>query len=914
MAASKPSIARLLLVAVAVITTAIMAVFAVIEHENNRRHYDEPLARDLATVPDQLAAGLALPLWYSNLYQAGRLIEAAMAARVIESITVRDYPSGRDVLARARDAGGNLTVPEDAPAPGRGLMTASRPILIEGHPVGTVEVALTTAFRDAALRENIVRLAILIFCLDCALIGGVYLLLRRVVLSPLGAVEAYAAKVSRGETGGTGGTGKTVGGGEFKGEIESLRRSIEAMVAELSRRMTALSASREALALAEERFRSIFERAQIGIFLTTWQGRFLTANPALASILGYASATALLASGDSIARLYLYEDERASALAQLAGQGEVDNFRVRFKRADGAIRTGSLRARTKPGPNGEPAMIEGLLEDITDRVSAEEALLESKNLYQSLVEALPLSIMTFDRAGYITFVNQFHLDAFAKGRLDKTAFIGRSIFELPGILSAGLGSKLEGLVAGTPLVLDGEFIPQLSGGGSAWQSVKGIPLHRAGCPAGGILIREDITARRQVEEKLRQAQKHIKNIIDSMPSAVIGVDTGGQVTLFNQAAERDTGIMAEAAVGQRVEDVYPDLAAQMRQVAEAIGRGLPAKTEKIARPKGGRIEYDDVMIYPLTADGAAGAVVRIDDVTERVRIEEMMIQSEKMMSLGGLAAGMAHEINNPLGAVVQGVQNVLRRLDPTAPANADAAASSGLNPEALARYLEDRRVRYFLSGVAEAGERAARIVAGMLEFSRRGAADPVMADAAALIEKTIALAANDYDLKKLHDFRRIEIIRDFDPSLPQIPCIPIEIEQVLLNLLKNAAQALGQTAPGRGAGPAGDGSSPGAEHGNAAEPPRIRISTRRDGASARIEVADNGPGMSEEVRRRVFEPFFTTKEPGTGTGLGLSVSYFIVSQNHGGELTVHSSPGAGAVFRVRLPLAVAALDCKPKAG
>ena len=897
MSQSKTSIARLLLVAVAAITTAIMAVFAVFEYENDRSEYDKPLARDLATVPDQLAAGLALPLWNIDLDEAGRLIEAVMTSRVIERITVREEPGGRLLVARARDAAGLPSEEAAAQAPAPGSLFASRPILFEGRPVGTVEVALTTRFRDQALRENVLRLAAWIFTLNCALIGGVYLLLRRIVLTPLGEVEAYAARVSRGEPDAI---GSVVRGEEFRGEIESLRRSIEAMVAELSERFTALSVSREALAQAEERFRSIFERAPIGIFQTTWKGRFLTANPALASLFGYDSAEALLASGDSIARLYLDAPERTLVLARLVEHGEIDNFRIHFRRLDGGIRTGSLRARAKTSQSGKPIMIEGLMEDVTERVRAEEALLESRNLYQSLVEALPLSIMTFDRAGRVTFVNQFHLDVFARGRLDRAAFVGRSIFELTGIISAGLGPKLAGLLEGETVVLDGEFIPRLSGGGSAWQSIKGIPLRQEGRLAGGILIREDITARKQAEERLLTAQQHIKNILDSMPSVVIGVDAEGRVTHFNHAAERETGLMASAAVGQRAQDVYPTLTAQMRRIAEAIKRRRPAKTENIARARGGRIEYDDVLIYPLAGDGASGAVVRIDDVTERVRIEQMMIQSEKMMSLGGLAAGMAHEINNPLGAVLQGVQNVVRRLDPAAPANAAAAAEAGLEPSALARYLDTRRVRYFLDGVAEAGERAAKIVAGMLDFSRRGAAEPVMVDAAALVEKTIALAANDYDLKKRFDFRQIEIIRDFDPSLPQIPCIPTEIEQVLLNLLKNAAQALAHGTP--------------PPEGAEVEAPRIRISTRCEGASARINVSDNGPGMSEEVRRRVFEPFFTTKAPGTGTGLGLSVSYFIVTQNHGGELTVHSAPGQGAVFSIRLPLANAALDRKPKAG
>jgi signal transduction histidine kinase len=153
----------------------------------------------------------------------------------------------------------------------------------------------------------------------------------------------------------------------------------------------------------------------------------------------------------------------------------------------------------------------------------------------------------------------------------------------------------------------------------------------------------------------------------------------------------------------------------------------------------------------------------------------------------------------------------------------------------------------------------------------------------ALMDKTVELAANDYDLKKKYDFRHIELVRDYAPDLPGIHCTPTEIEQVLLNLLKNSAQAM--------AGRPKD----------STEPPRITLRTRLQHDKVCIQVLDNGPGMDEETRKRVFEPFFTTKSVGEGTGLGLSVSYFIITTNHGGSFTVDSEPGKGACFTILLP-------------
>jgi signal transduction histidine kinase len=169
----------------------------------------------------------------------------------------------------------------------------------------------------------------------------------------------------------------------------------------------------------------------------------------------------------------------------------------------------------------------------------------------------------------------------------------------------------------------------------------------------------------------------------------------------------------------------------------------------------------------------------------------------------------------------------------------------------------------------------------MLQFSRRADTTMEFTSLAQIVDQALELAASDYDLKKKYDFRSIEIIKDYQDT-PQVPIVSVEIEQVILNLLKNAAQAM--TANPRDT------------------KPRITIRLRREGRYSVLEMEDNGPGMTEDIRRRVFEPFFTTKDPGVGTGLGLSISYMIVTQNHKGLMEVQSTPGRGTLFTVRLPI------------
>jgi len=261
----------------------------------------------------------------------------------------------------------------------------------------------------------------------------------------------------------------------------------------------------------------------------------------------------------------------------------------------------------------------------------------------------------------------------------------------------------------------------------------------------------------------------------------------------------------------------------------------------------------------------------------------MMVQTEKMLSVGGLAAGMAHEISNPLSIVMQGAQNALRRLSKELPANRAMASEVGLDLDTMRRYLEARGVTEFIEGIQEAGTRASRIVADMLAFSRRSGSQFTPNRLDEMLETVVRLAASDYDLKKKYDFRQVEVIRDYDPELGEVLCDRPQIEQVFLNLIKNAAHAM-----------AGAGTLP---------PRRIILRTRRDGASARVEVEDNGPGMDDAIRKRVFEPFFTTKEVGVGTGLGLSVSYFIVTEQHKGSISVSSREGEGCRFTIVIPIA-----------
>ncbi|MFI7803198.1 wide host range VirA protein [Pseudomonas sp. DD1] len=394
----------------------------------------------------------------------------------------------------------------------------------------------------------------------------------------------------------------------------------------------------------------------------------------------------------------------------------------------------------------------------------------------------------------------------------------------------------------------------------------------------------EVQVRSKIEKKLTGFQNYLNSIIDSMPSALIALDEQLYVTQWNQEASALSGTRLDEALNQPIFLAFEPLKPYLPQLKATVEQHTVERIERVTWIKDDEPKHYALTFYPLMGGAGRGVVIRIDDITQRLSLEEMMVQSEKMLSVGGLAAGMAHEINNPLGAILHNVQNIRRRLSADLPKNQEHAEQVGVELETVNRYLQSREVPQLLDGIQQAGARAAKIVTHMLSFSRRSNRQMAPCDLPALIDQAVEIAGNDFDLTIGFDFKGQAIIRQFDPLLGPVPGTANELEQVLLNLLKNAAQAIHLRE-------------------DDSEPGRIILRTRLNPPWAEIQVEDNGIGMSENVRKRTFEPFFTTKEIGQGTGLGLSVSYFIITNNHKGQMEVHSTLGQGTCFTLRLPLA-----------
>lgn len=391
---------------------------------------------------------------------------------------------------------------------------------------------------------------------------------------------------------------------------------------------------------------------------------------------------------------------------------------------------------------------------------------------------------------------------------------------------------------------------------------------------------QDVTEQKEAEDALVELQLNFQNIIDHMPSILIGVAPDGRVTHWNQEAIRVCGISAEEATEKTYAKACPLLIEYAESVEAAITDNSEKKINLVRHHIDGSTRYSDIMIYPLDREKTVGVVIRIDDVTERVRLEEVLLHSEKMQMIGGLGSGMAHELNSPIGGILYGLQNIRRRLSSGHAKNINQARDSDVDLAKLDHYLTQRGIWNIVEHIEQAGQRASSIVYNMLKFSHSHVVSKEPTNLENLLDNTLELANVDYDLRRRFDFSNIQVVREYEEGVMSITCKATDIQQVVLNLLKNAAWAIRQTEDGNGE-------------------IHMRLSAVDNGAQ--IEVTDNGCGMSEVTRRSVFEPFFTTKEAGDGSGLGLSISYFIVVDQHQGNLEVLSTPGKGSTFRIWLP-------------
>lgn len=416
-------------------------------------------------------------------------------------------------------------------------------------------------------------------------------------------------------------------------------------------------------------------------------------------------------------------------------------------------------------------------------------------------------------------------------------------------------------------------------------------------------IVRDISERKQAEESLFQAHAENKQLLDSISSVLIGLDSDRKITKWNHVAETTFGILADVTIGRPFSECGIEW--DWSVVSEWMNKELKCDEDRILDDISfidleGRERILAFTINPVKKDenGGGGFLLLGEDVTERQRLEAQLAHAQKLESIGQLAAGIAHEINTPTQFVSHNTyflktacSKILPLLD-TYVKVLEVAREHSTNNDLLDEaetQLKATKLDFLKTEIpkalqqAEEGlDRIASIVRAMKEFSHPGTEEMGWIDLNHAIENTINVARNEWKYVA-------ELKTDLDPSISGVPCYPGELNQVFLNIIINAAQAIAESC--------GDEE----EISNT-----IIIRTRNEKDWVKITISDTGPGIPNEIRNRIFDPFFTTKEVGKGTGQGLAIAYSVVVDKHHGRITCDSELGKGTCFTILLPT-----DIKP---
>lgn len=500
---------------------------------------------------------------------------------------------------------------------------------------------------------------------------------------------------------------------------------------------------------------------------------------------------------------------------------------------------------------------------------AEQALRESNERYRLIVETANEGIWTICLDSTITFVN---------GRLatmlgySSSDMLGESLFKfVPPAIRERAAGRLQR--AGTGISESSEGAVMHKNGNALPVLIKTSPMRDStgGC-AGMIAMITDWTRQRQVEEALRKSAAEYRQIVESTTDGIIKVDTDAIIEFVNVRDAEMLGYQPHELIGTSLFL----LIAPSEQLA--VTRSLAARAEgKVASFDTMYVHKDGSEVFVNIAGSAlrdeygqlTGTLGVVRNVTEQKKLRAQLMASDRMASLGTLAAGVAHEINNPLAAILANLDYIQAGLRELA-ANAAPSTNIEIGSEWLREHIEQP-----LADVSEAAQRVQVIVRDMKTSSRSSDDDPPV------VVKVIDVLESSIRMSRTAVQDRARLVTRF-ADLPSVHANEARLGQVFINLIVNAAHSIpvGQTD----------------QH-------EICVSARHAGAWIIVEVTDTGSGIAPENIDRIFDPFFTTKPVGVGTGLGLAICQRIVA-DMGGTLTVKSVLGAGSTFSVAIPAVI----------
>src|SRR6266568_1331208 len=528
---------------------------------------------------------------------------------------------------------------------------------------------------------------------------------------------------------------------------------------------------------AEQKYRSLFEQVQEGVFVATPQGKLLDCNDAFVRMLGHSSRENLL--GRNVdAEFYTSPEQRSVFRREVEAHNFVRNFEVNLRRKDGSLLTALESSFATRDEDGRIDCYQGFLLDVTEKKQAEDEIRRRNRELNALNAMAVIATQSFD--------------------LDE--ILNLTLRQVISLLGAEAGS----VYLAEP---DNHFRRRANWGQRLTDRKR---FAEVTFPQGlGELV---VRSRAEV-----LTGEYLPHLPESVSEFVRAADMGSSMWVVLWGREVPVGLMGISRVQFR------DYSNNDENLLVAIGRQLSTTVEKVQLYEETCKAYDDLR-----------------------RAQEQLLQSEKMSAIGQLIAGVAHELNNPLTAIL-GYAQLLE-----------------------SEKLEDRAMEY-VSKVFKQAQRTHRVVQNLLSFARQRKPEKQDFDVVKVLDE--ALLLRDYDMK----VSSIKLQREIETDVPAVSGDPHQLEQVFLNIINNALDAMRE-----------------------GEQRSLRVRVHASGENVIVEFHDSGPGLTEPSR--IFEPFYTTKSVGKGTGLGLSICYGIVKE-HGGEISARNAKGGGAVIEVRLPSA-----------
>jgi PAS domain S-box-containing protein len=495
---------------------------------------------------------------------------------------------------------------------------------------------------------------------------------------------------------------------------------------------------------------------------------------------------------------------------------------------------------------GRPVRIRGSIQDVTERKRAEEELRESEQKLRLITDNSPAYIAYVGADDLLyRFVNRRYEEAFG---MPVQEIVGKHIREVVGESGYQFARKyIEEAKAGN-LVSYVNVIDMQRG--KRWLEVNYVPdFNENGTLRALVVLSYDITDQKQAEEALRESEEKFRSLFQTSRDFMCITDLEGRFIDTNDAGREFFGYSSEELSTITMLDLYPNPEDRRKIINGIIESGYVTNLETKLKKKSGEIA-DVVVTVNMKRDSDGNPVnffASARDMTEKRKMEQQLLQTEKLSTMGTMISGVAHELNNPLTSIIGNAQMLAKRDVP-----------------------DD--IKSKLDVIIKESIRSSKIVGGLLAFAREHRPERRMID----INNTLmeSLKLREYDLRASN----INVRTLLSEDLPETSADAYQLHQVFINIINNARDAL-------------------VENGGDA----LVFRTYRKENDVLIEFEDNGPGIPEDLVKKIFDPFFTTKEVGKGTGLGLSMAYGIIKE-HGGTISVESKPGSGAKFTVTLPI------------